>query len=76
MLKFNFLSGTILSVLKIDHKQTFLPKYLDLMSNLTKNPIFEDENDETDNQKMVKDILRKTFLYFCENYDAKANKFF
>ncbi len=43
---------------------------------MTKNPIFEDEVDETDNQKMVKDILRKTFLYFCENYDLKANKFF
>ncbi len=32
--------------------------------------------DETDNQKIVKDILRKFFLYFCGHYDSKANKFF
>lgn len=44
---------------------TFLPKFMEFITNLTKNPIFQDEVDETDNQKMVKDILRKTFLYFC-----------
>ena len=75
-MKWNFLSGTILSVLKVDHKITFLPKFLEFMTAITTSPIFEDEVDETDNQKIVKDILRKCFLYFCGHYDSKANKFF
>lgn len=31
------LSGTIISILKIDHKMTFLNKFIDIFSNLSKN---------------------------------------
>lgn len=68
VLKWNFLTGNIISVLKVDHKATFLDKLIAFLDQLTKNPIFEDEVDENDIQKMVKDILRKTFMFYCTNY--------
>lgn len=68
VLKWNFLTGNIISVLKVDHKATFLDKLIVFLDQLTKNPIFEDEVDENDIQKMVKDILRKTFMFYCTNY--------